>query len=76
MPDALWFPDALDAQNRAVRLCQVTRDSLADTAFLDERWDRTGCRTRTSRPRRSSSGIPPFAARPCWRAVSTGRASI
>lgn len=45
-PDALWFPDALDAQNRAVRLCQTTRDSLADTAFLDERWDRTGCRTR------------------------------
>ena len=44
---AIWFPDAVDAQNRAVRLCLTPRSGLADTAFLDERWDRSGCQTRT-----------------------------
>jgi hypothetical protein len=45
--DMLWFPDAIDAQNRAVRLCRTPRSALADTAFLDERWDRSGCEMRS-----------------------------
>jgi hypothetical protein len=44
---AIWFPDAVDARNRAVRLCLTPRSGLADTAFLDDRWDRSGCQTRT-----------------------------
>jgi hypothetical protein len=39
----LRFPDAVDAQTRSVRLRDVTRESLAAAAFLDDRWDRTGC---------------------------------
>lgn len=44
---AIWFPDAVDAQNRAVRLCLTPRSGLAETAFLDERWDRSGCQMRS-----------------------------
>lgn len=39
----LRFPDAVDAQTRSVRLRDVTRESLAAAAFLDDRWDRAGC---------------------------------
>ena len=56
---AIWFPDAIDAQNGAVRLCQVTRDTLADTAFLDERWDRS---SRAMRPVRLADLPQPEAA--------------
>jgi hypothetical protein len=45
----IWFADALDAQNQVVRLCEVDRAALAETPFLDERWDRTGCATRPVR---------------------------
>ena len=45
----IWFAAALDAQNQVVRLCEVGRAALAETPFLDERWDRTGCATRAVR---------------------------
>lgn len=61
---ALWFPDAIDAQNRAVRLCRTPRSGLAEAAFLDERWDRTGCEMRSvpldRLPRPESPAAPVF----------------
>ena len=55
-PAAIWFPDALDARNRVVRLCEVTRDTLADAAFLDDRWDRSGRATRPAALSKLPSG--------------------
>lgn len=60
----IWFPDAVDARNGVVRLCEVTRETLADTAFLDERWNRSGRATRPVRladlPQRDPAARPVF----------------
>lgn len=40
--DPAWFPDAHDANAHTLRLTRVSRKALADQAFLDERWDRSG----------------------------------
>jgi hypothetical protein len=63
-PGSAWFPDAVDAQNRYVRLVEVERASLAETPFLDDRWDRTGKATQPARLADLPTGS--METRPCF----------